>query len=214
MQPHLSTVSTSELPSTKELCSYWNNNSKGPWRWWRDRNIFLMKRGWVSWDSLACRREISGTKRIWKLPVVYFWICYLGQYCSSNMQYKSDRMHCVERVKVFQRNQVCSPEKSQELSLYDCTSYISFLVFIALLNGVSFKLSFLLTVDLPTTSTTSSFVWGISAFPTILSLKLSLPRYPASRASGCVLWSQKPSSFCITSILLRNGCLSGILLLF
>lgn len=56
----LKAESSSGIPTPRERWTCRSKSSKGPQRWWRDWNIFHMKKSWDSWDCSAWRREGSG----------------------------------------------------------------------------------------------------------------------------------------------------------
>jgi len=53
------TVSSSGLPSSRKMRSYWKESSGGLRGWWGDWNNSPMRKGWGSWARLAWRREGS-----------------------------------------------------------------------------------------------------------------------------------------------------------
>ena len=53
----VSTVSSSGLPSSRKMKSYWRDSSGGLRGWWGDWNISPTRRGWGNWACSAWRRE-------------------------------------------------------------------------------------------------------------------------------------------------------------
>jgi len=47
-------------PVQTDTWTYWKESSEGPQRWWRDKGISPMRKGWRSWDCSAWRTEGSG----------------------------------------------------------------------------------------------------------------------------------------------------------
>ena len=55
--PIWSIVSSSGLPTSRKMRSYWRESSGGLQGWWGDWNVSPMRRGWGSWACSAWRRE-------------------------------------------------------------------------------------------------------------------------------------------------------------